>query len=112
MNTSLRRPITAWVGTIALLASTSALLATDAPALQVRGFSVHDTVVRVELENPTDAPVSGTLVARVLLGGGGATVLSPVELAEGQKVFVEIHTPSTVEGVTWLGVVLDDGSPF
>jgi hypothetical protein len=112
MNTSLRRPIAALAGTIVLLASTSALLAADAPALEVRGITVQDTVVRVELQNLGDTLVSGTLVAQVALGTGNATLVEPFEVAEGQKVFVEIHAPSAVEGVPTLGVVLDDGAPF
>ena len=75
-------------------------------------FSAYPVSGYQELQNLGDTLVSGTLVAQVALGTGNATLVEPFEVAEGQKVFVEIHAPSAVEGVPTLGVVLDDGAPF
>lgn len=111
MNTSLRSFRAVALAVTLVLGLTLPVLA-GSPGLEVGEITFQGNVLRVAVTNSTDTPLSGSLVARVALDTGPTALLAPVRLEEGQKAFVEIHAPSTIEGVIQVGVVLDDGSPF
>ena len=81
-------------------------------ALAVEGITIAGSEVRIEVSNLGASPRSGTVYVRARLGDRDVVSTAAVTVSEGQRAFVRLVLPGTVDDVVEAGIVLDDGCPF
>lgn len=82
------------------------------PALQVAGVSVNGNTLEVQVVNTGDQALTGTVTARVLLGGEEVSALAVIQVPGKGRIHVDLVFPASETPIIPLGVILDDGPPL
>ncbi len=86
--------------------------AVAAEGLCIEDVDIDGATLRVTVYNASDHAVSGVVFGEVLTEDGEVGLHAPVIAQPGARAVVTLHAKSSILGVTVLGAVLDDGSPF
>jgi hypothetical protein len=105
--------VTALAGGLLLLSGVNSVLAKEGPSgLYVASVKQLGDIVEVTLVNPNSGALTGKLVVTAVVDGKTTLAVVPFTAWGGQKVFVVWVSPTPTDGVSGVGIIVDDGAPI
>ena len=109
-----RSSVTALAGGLLLLSGAQpAFPATEGSSTPyIASYKQSGDLVRVALVNPGSRAQSGTLVLQLVVNGEKTLAVVPFTVMGARKAFVSWVSPSSIDGVIGVGIIVDDGAPI